>query len=117
MKVLVNRCYGGFSLSNEALAEYAKRKGYFTKEGYFSLHVMTTPDADPSKIEDNSKFISDRSDDFRTDPIAIAVVEDLGKASDGFAADIEVVEIPDGVEWQIEEYDGKEWIAEKHRTW
>jgi hypothetical protein len=28
-----------------------------------------------------------------------------------------VVEIPDGVEWEIAEYDGLEWVAEKHRTW
>ena len=27
------------------------------------------------------------------------------------------VEIPDDVEWQIEEYDGTEHISEKHRTW
>lgn len=27
MKVVVNRCYGGFSLSYEAVMEYAKRKG------------------------------------------------------------------------------------------
>jgi len=30
---------------------------------------------------------------------------------------LRIIEIPDGVEWQIEEYDGDEWIAEKHRTW
>jgi hypothetical protein len=30
---------------------------------------------------------------------------------------LKVVEIPDGVKWQIEEYDGSEWVAEKHRTW
>jgi hypothetical protein len=28
-----------------------------------------------------------------------------------------VVEIPDGIEWSIQEYDGLEWVAEKHRTW
>ena len=27
------------------------------------------------------------------------------------------VSIPDDVEWQIEEYDGMEWVAEAHRTW
>ena len=33
------------------------------------------------------------------------------------AGDSFFVEIPDDVEWQIEEYDGSEWIAEKHRIW
>jgi hypothetical protein len=28
-----------------------------------------------------------------------------------------VIEIPDDVEWEVEEYDGLEWVAEKHRTW
>jgi hypothetical protein len=30
---------------------------------------------------------------------------------------LEIVEIPDDVEYTIEEYDGLEHIAEKHRTW
>jgi hypothetical protein len=25
--------------------------------------------------------------------------------------------VPDGVEWTVEEYDGREWVAEVHRTW
>jgi hypothetical protein len=28
-----------------------------------------------------------------------------------------IVEIPDDVQWIIEENDGMEWVAEKHRTW
>ena len=32
-------------------------------------------------------------------------------------AKLKIVEIPDDVEWIIEEYDGKEWIAEDHRRW
>ena len=35
----------------------------------------------------------------------------------GCCSRLKVVEIPDGIEWQIEEYDGKEWVAETHRTW
>jgi hypothetical protein len=41
----------------------------------------------------------------------------LGRAASDPLAQLQVVEIPDGVEWQIEEYDGVEWVAEKHRTW
>lgn len=31
--------------------------------------------------------------------------------------DLKVVEIPDDVDWVVEEYDGCEWVAERHRTW
>ena len=45
------------------------------------------------------------------------IVERLGNTASGNYANLVVVEIPDGVEWQIEEYDGNEWVAEVHRTW
>jgi hypothetical protein len=47
----------------------------------------------------------------------IAVVEELGEAANGWAASLKIVEIPDGVEWFIHEYDGREHVAERHRTW
>ena len=53
----------------------------------------------------------------RNDPNLIKTVEALGKDANGWAADLEIVEIPDGVKWEIEEYDGKEWISEVHQTW
>jgi hypothetical protein len=58
-----------------------------------------------------------RPDD-RSDPKLIQVIEELGseKAS-GSCAKIALVEIPDDVEFTIEEYDGLEHVAEKHRTW
>ena len=90
MKIVINACYGGFGLSKEALALFNERSGA----------VVT--------YEDKIK---------RDDPILVEVVEQLGEdASDRFA-DLKVVKIPDDVQWTIEEYDGNEWIAEKHRTW
>lgn len=53
----------------------------------------------------------------RTHPLVIQVVEELGEKANGGCANLRVVEIPDGVEWEISEYDGNEHIAEKHRTW
>ena len=53
----------------------------------------------------------------RTDSALIEVVEKLGENADGLGAKLKVVEIPDDVNWQLQEYDGNEWIAEKHRTW
>ena len=53
----------------------------------------------------------------RTDPLLVQVVRELGKAANGTLADLKIVEVPDGVKWTIEEYDGLEQVAECHRTW
>lgn len=53
----------------------------------------------------------------RDDPALLAVVAELGEDASGKHAKLQVVEIPDDVEWEIEEYDGIEHIAEAHRTW
>lgn len=44
-------------------------------------------------------------------------VEKLKEKANGECASLFVVKIPCDVEYTIEEYDGKEWIAEQHRTW
>jgi hypothetical protein len=92
MKIVVNRCYGGYGLS---------RKAY----EYLGM-----------ELEADSDCGYDFADD-RTNPKLIKVVEKLGKEANSFLSDLEVVEIPDGIEWEIEEYDGRERVAEKHRTW
>ena len=114
MKIVINKCYGGFSLSDTAVILYAKKAGINIikdekKSSSFISHYYI------DEIKDGNYF----SDHFieRTDPILIEVVEELGEAADGRCAKLKVLEIPDDVQWQIQEYDGVEWIAEQHRTW
>lgn len=85
MKIVINVCFGGFSLSEEACKELGLTYGGRDVE--------------------------------RNDPALIEVVERLGRRANGSFADLKIVEIPDGVEWEIDEYDGSERVAEKHRTW
>ena len=59
----------------------------------------------------------EESPENRADPNLIKVVEELGEEASGRLSKLKIVEIPDGVEWTIEEHDGNEWVAEKHRTW
>ena len=53
----------------------------------------------------------------RAHPLIIRAIEELGEAANGEFAELKIVEIPDDVEFIIDEYDGLEHIAEKHRTW
>lgn len=101
MKIVINKYYGGFGLSQSVYAELGiKWDGY----GYLSNKDMG--------IE------SDNYMAYRQDPRLIAAIEKVGedKAS-GELAKVRVVEIPDGIEWEIDEYDGIETIREKHRSW
>jgi len=53
----------------------------------------------------------------RDDPVLVQVVEELGDAASGRHAKLKVVEVPDGIDYEIDEYDGIERIAEVHRSW
>jgi hypothetical protein len=92
VKVVINEDFGGFGLSDDAEALYKERKG------------ITDPDW----------WYGDIS---RDDSLLIQIVEDMGAKADGTFAALKVVEVPDDVNWYIEEYDGREWVAERQRTW
>jgi len=53
----------------------------------------------------------------RTDKHLVQVVKELKEKANGQCATLKIVDVPDNVEWEIEEYDGNEWVAEKHRRW
>lgn len=102
--VVINQCYGGFGLSDEAEDLYAKKSGFQlfryrqTKHGH-----------------DDGYWWSRKLD--RDDPVLVEVVRELGDRANGPFASLSVVSIPDGVSWEIDEYDGFEHVAETHRTW
>lgn len=61
------------------------------------------------------EFDINNDDASRTDPVLIDVIEKYGDANVHGGHAPTVVEVPDGVEWMIEEYDGFETLHEKHR--
>ena len=89
-KIVINSCYGAFSVSKAACEELGMKW-------------------------DGSGFLFDL--DQRTDPALVACVEKLGEAANGADAKLTVVEIPDYVEWEISDYHGIETVVEVHRTW
>jgi len=112
MKVVINSDYGGFSLSDEAIEAYAERKGItLRKEERNSDSVLSS-----DYYLDNDEWFNCREIP-RNDVELVRVVKELGEKANGFAASLKVVEIPEDVDWYVEEYDGNEWVAEKHRTW
>ena len=91
MEIVINHCHGGFGLSDAALERYNALTG---------------------------KSVIYHWDLNRADPALIQVIKEMGtESAGGTYSELKIVDIPDGVEWEIEEYDGMEWVAEKHRTW
>jgi hypothetical protein len=140
MKVVINKCYGGFGLSHQAVMRYFEIKGItvYPEQGkdywkFWTYWTVKPEDRIESKegdefykisIEDRRAYNEAHSaqtiyerDIERDDPALVQAVEELGAVACGAHAELVVVEIPDGVEWCIEEYDGMEHVAEKHRTW
>ena len=117
MKVVINTDFGGFGLSDLAFEKLLDRKGIayekVRNDKYDMVHYYQAGHADDSDFYLSPyDFYHDRAD-----ADLIAVIEELGKEAQGNYASLRIIEIPDDVEWQVEEYDGSEHIAEKHRTW
>ena len=130
MKIILNKCYGGFDVSKEAYMLYAKKKklelyqyaidfanskkiiykktndetifkNYFIKDMGATLKISN---------EDYKKYSLYLDNEHRRDPILIEVVEELGDKASGMFGKLEVVEIPDNCYYKIDEYDGIETI-------
>lgn len=145
MKVVINTCFGGFGLSNEATQwlwdQGVKDIGTPAKE-YFggpgSKYYEVNGDNDHwqdslqkalerwrsgenrfgAQFTPDEQFCLYIDHNFpRTHPKLIECIEKFGEAANGSHAELKIIEIPDGTEYEIDEYDGNEHIAEVHRTW
>lgn len=119
-KVAINRCFGGFGISDEAFEKLLERKGIaFDKivpEEKSSISGVIYYAAGHAGEGDHYISEYDLYKD-RSDPDLIAVIEEFKETANSWASEIAIVEIPDGIEWHIHEYDGLEHVAENHRTW
>lgn len=137
-KIVINRCFGGFGLSRSAVKEYGRRKGLKIRAyenaridgglldmkrlvplrdddpDPFVVHYATGPLKDGA-IPDAAYF--DERAIPRDDADLVAVVKRLGEAANGRHARLRIVSVPDGVKWEIAEYDGLETIHEVHGVW
>lgn len=141
MKLVISACYGGFGLSEAAVRRYCEITGtpiWVIPATRFAAimgptYSLVPPDERVPSAEDRwaEMELSERKghnekwsaqtlyprDIKRDDPALVQVVEEMGEAANDRFSSLKVVEIPDDVEWEIDEYDGYEHVAEKHRTW
>ena len=93
-RIVINRCYGGFGLSNLAAKRYRELAWIPEEELFWTYDIP------------------------RDSAILLQVIDELGaQESSGPHAELKVIEVPEGVKWHIADYDGMEHIAENHRQW
>ncbi|MGI6612256.1 MAG: hypothetical protein ACOX0Z_01610 [Candidatus Nanosyncoccaceae bacterium] len=94
-RVIINNCYGSYGMSNRFLQELAEIKG-----GDFDEGCIILPDGQELYPED-----------LRMDQDALALLESRGLAyANTGSSRLNVVEIPQGMKYQIHEHDGGETI-------
>jgi hypothetical protein len=102
MKIVINRCWGGFNLSQAAQKLYYELQN--SEPGKWLERFDSYEHFEPWELD-------------RCDPYLVQVVEQLGEKSWGRHSELKVVIIPDDVDWFIGNYDGIETIHEQHRQW
>jgi len=111
-KIVINVDYGGFGLSDEAMRMYLSKSGQIWEE------ESREPNMTFFWLDKANEKLFWENDLDRNDPLLIEVIETITcKKASGRFAKLKIVEIPENVEWHIEEHDGLEWVAEDHRTW
>lgn len=134
-KIVYNACYGGFSLSDEAIERYAAIKGltlYPEPLGIGAFKTYWTISSEDragrylqgderhaASLEErasSNKFCSDNQlydrDIPRNDPALVQVVEELGDRANGAHARLRITDVAAGGRYRIEEYDGYETVVE-----
>lgn len=144
MKIVINKCFGGFGLSLKAQRRYLELKGlpcYFYKQTKYNfkdgvneyciynnsnenmfVHTFTKYlgekiDIEKLSNEEYKKYNFYYGNIERTDPILIQVVKELKDQANGECSRLKIVDIPEGTDWEIHDYDGQESIHEVHRIW
>jgi len=117
VKIVYNACYGGFSLSDEAIKLYAELKGipmiFVVDEKFTSFthtYMMSEEDYDKASEEERSNFYFSGRDIPRNDPHLAQVVEILGDRANGRCAELCITEFPKGTLYRIDDYDGCESV-------
>lgn len=131
-RIVISNYEEGFNLSLEASKKYLELCG---KECYFYLYdyirnifnrveydrVKNRPhwdyyisSQDEGRCPHKLNFLFNEKSIKRNDENLIKVIEELDREQ---AAFFKIIEIPEGIEWEIEYNESSEYVSEKHRTW
>lgn len=135
-KVILNKDYGGFGISKIGYELYARKMGlnlymYETDfKGKDCFYKKTHNDAlftqyftkdfgDNANIskEDYKDYSLNLDESHREDPILIEVVEELKEKANGKYSKLRIVEIPDDLDYVIDNYDGIETLHQRVQEW
>ena len=105
-KVVYNRQYGGFSISEKAVRLGREISGDPKWGGTLDGETYEDGSVSDSSWDSHGYELS------RTDPILITVVERLGEEANGRFAKLGIANIPDGEKYRIDEYDGSERVMQ-----
>jgi hypothetical protein len=103
-KVVYNACFGGFSLSNEAMDRMVEL-GYDLKPNPKYNSNAKSKYGDSSQKYECWGYVYCP----RHHPILVQVVEELGEKANGMCANLQIEEV-DGL-YKIEDYDGNETVV------
>jgi len=111
MEVVYNACYGGFSLSEEAIARYAEIKGLTLYKETGAYGLVTYWIVPPEKrIGSRDAMTLKPRDISRCDPVLVQVVKELGDKANGRCAALKIADVASGQRYRIDEYDGAETV-------
>jgi hypothetical protein len=102
-KVVYNSCYGGFSLSREAILRAREISG----DPKWGGSKIKGDEWSPGKPVDRDYGFIDGIQ--RHDPVLVQVVEELGSKASGGLSNLKIEDIS-GTVYRIDEYDGNESV-------
>lgn len=94
MELVINVDYGAFGLSEKAKVYIASKAPEFV-DG-FQLKTSSIP---------------------RHHPVLVDAVKKLGNEANSSYASLEIIEVPDGIEYGIGSHDGMEYVYELGHIW
>lgn len=133
MKVVINQGLHQFSLSLKALEKmfgkvyvyqhdwlldlYFRQDSLLDRRSRSNDFIYSVYDygKETLRINDEHRIYFETID--RSLDKLVSIVEEMGQEAGGYGTALKVVEIPDDVNWEIEEFDGQERVREVGRIW